>query len=64
MTTGRNHKVRKIKIELTGDFAKCDVKPQIRLKGLWLLSTGMVPNSYVEISNLKEGVLILRCFKA
>ena len=55
----RTSKARKLKIEATGDFAAGKVKPQIRLKGLWLSDAGFKPGKNVEVSVLKEGLLKL-----
>jgi hypothetical protein len=52
-------KARKLKIEATGDFAAGKVKPQIRLKGIWLADAGFKPGKNVEVSVLKEGLLKL-----
>src|SRR2546425_12028285 len=52
-------KARKLKVEATGDFAVGKVKPQIRLKGLWLSDAGFKPGKNVEVSVLKEGLLKL-----
>lgn len=56
-------KERKLKIEATGDFAAGKVKPQIRLKGLWLADAGFQPGKNVQVSVLKEGLLKLEVYE-
>ena len=56
-------KAMKLRIEATGDFAAGKVKPQIRLKGLWLADAGFQPGKDVQVSVLKEGLLKLEVFE-
>ena len=58
-TNRETPKTRKLKIEPTGDFAAGKIKPQIRLKGLWLADAGFKPGKNVEVSILKDGLLKL-----
>ncbi len=52
-------KARKLKIEAAYDFAVGKIRPQIRLKGIWLADAGFKPGKNVEVSVLKEGLLTL-----
>ena len=48
---------RTLKIINTGDGWKKEVKPQILLKGKWLLQAGFPPDAYVTITPKSEGIL-------
>ena len=48
---------RTLKITNTGDGWKKEVKPQILLKGKWLLQAGFPPNAHVVITTKSAGIL-------
>ena len=48
-------KTRTLKIEAVGDFAYRQVKPRIRLNGMWLEQAGFKPGHRVEIVSSKPG---------
>ena len=54
-----NPKTRILKVVETGDFWRKRTSPQIRLQGQWMLKAGILPNSYVEVTNPRPGVLVL-----
>ncbi|MHC1740150.1 MAG: hypothetical protein AB9897_03450 [Anaerolineaceae bacterium] len=54
-------KKRVLKIISVGEFRKKHLKAQIRLEGKWLVTAGLIPDTYVEVTNPQAGVLILRC---
>ena len=49
--------IRNLKVEATGDFFSCKVKPAIRLKGNWLARAGFVPDSRVRVVIRAAGIL-------
>lgn len=51
---------RKLTVQDVGDYFKKEVKPQIRLQGLWLIKAGLKPGSQVQVTNPQPGVLILQ----
>ncbi len=51
---------RKLTVQDVGDYFRKEVKPQIRLQGLWLLTAGLKPGSQVQVTNPQPGVLILQ----
>jgi hypothetical protein len=53
-------KTRSLKIEAVGDFARCKIKPRIRLTGHWLERAGFKPGHRVEIQSSKTGELTLQ----
>lgn len=53
-------KIRTLKIEEDGDFWKGDIKPKIRLRGLWLQQAGFQPGTRVSVNCIAHGVLELR----
>lgn len=48
---------RTLKITNTGDGWKKEVKPQILLKGKWLLQAGFPPDAHVTVTPKSEGIL-------
>ena len=52
-------KSRSLKIEAVGDFACHQVKPRIRLSGLWLEQAGFKPGHRVEVLVSKPGEMSL-----
>ena len=58
--TKHNSNKRKLKVEEVGDFYRKRTKPRIRLKGLWLMKAGILPNNHVVIENPEPGVLVLQ----
>lgn len=53
-------KSRNLKIESTGDYFAGKVKPQIRLKGIWLEHAGFRPDHHVAVYIIGRGFLALR----
>jgi len=53
-------KIRTLKIEEDGDFWKRNIKPKIRLRGLWLQQAGFKPGNRVSVNCIAHGVLELR----
>ena len=51
---------RILKIEETGDFYYCKVRPRIRLCGRWLERAGFKPGHRVQVEWIEAGVLSLR----
>ena len=51
---------RRLKVERTGDFFLKQVKPAIRLKGIWLARAGFLPDSRAIITLREPGVLEIR----
>ena len=64
MSNNSPQRVRILKVEDVGDRHKNEVKLQIRLRGKWLFTAGILANSRVEITNPREGLLIVRCIRA
>ena len=52
--------VRKLKIEVDGDFWKGLRKPKIRLVGRWLERAGFSPGKHVHVKCVAPGVIELR----
>ena len=57
--TGAKKHSHTLKIEAIGDFARCKVKPRIRLSGYWLERAGFKPGHRVAILLLKPGEMTL-----
>jgi hypothetical protein len=55
-----NLEIRILKVEEVGDFWRKNTKPRIRLKGKWMIKSGIFPNNYVQVSNPKPGVLVIQ----
>ena len=55
-----NSNKRILKVEEVGDFYRKRTKPLIRLKGIWLMKAGILPNNHVEVENPESGVLLLK----
>jgi len=53
-------KSRSLKIEAVGDFACHQIKPRIRLSGLWLEQAGFKPGHRVEVLVSKPGEMSLQ----
>lgn len=51
---------RILKIASIGEHRKLNQKAQVRLEGKWLVRAGLIPEKFVEITNPKPGILILR----
>ena len=49
-----------LKVRNIGDRYWKEVIPQIRLQGKWLLNTGIRPNSHVQITNPRDGELVIK----
>ena len=43
-----------------GDRYRKEVIPQIRLQGKWLLNTGIRPGTHVQITNPRNGELVIK----
>lgn len=48
----------------TGDFHQKQVKPQILLKGKWLIDMGFTPGQKVEITKKSTGIIEIAVKKA
>ena len=57
-------RTRNLKIEETGDFAKGEVVPKIRLCGQWLERAGFMPGQRVEVVVNYPGALTLHVIEA
>ena len=53
-------KPRVLKVHDAGDYYRKEVIPQIRLQGKWLLGAGLQPDTKVEVTNPKSGLLIIK----
>jgi len=51
---------RVLKVRNIGDRYWKEVTPQIRLQGKWLLNTGIRPDSHVQITNPRNGELVIK----
>ncbi len=51
---------RSLKVEATGDFWRGNVKPRIRLAGVWLERAGFKAGHRVQVSLAGPGILMLR----
>jgi hypothetical protein len=51
---------RTLKVHDVGDYYRKEVIPQIRLQGKWLLSAGLQPDTQVQVTNPREGVLVVK----
>lgn len=51
---------RILKIASVGEHRRLNRKAQIRLEGLWLTQAGLIPEKYVEVSNPRKGILVLK----
>ncbi len=60
MNEHRRNRARRLKIEAVGDFWQRQIKPRIRLSGLWLEDLGFTPGEYVHVVCVSSGVLELR----
>lgn len=62
LTTPRQESttLRILKIEADGDSWLGNIKPKIRLKGIWLKRAGFEPGGHVTVTCLMTGVLELR----
>jgi hypothetical protein len=60
----RSPRHRTLKIEAVGDFACGEIKPRIRLSGLWLERAGFKPGQRVEIHLHKPGEMRLQLMEA
>ena len=49
-----------LKVRNIGDRYRKEVTPQIRLQGKWLLNTGIRPDSHVQITNPRNGELVIK----
>ena len=49
--------VRELKIESTGDFYKGQVKPKIRISGIWLEKAGFKPGGRVSLKCVAPGII-------
>lgn len=58
MVTGTK-KTRSLKIEETGDFARAQIIPGIRLRGQWLAAAGFPPGARVRVTVLASGLIQL-----
>ena len=52
---------RVLKVRNIGDRYWKEVTPQIRLQGKWLLNAGIRPDSHVQITNPRNGELVIKC---
>lgn len=57
---GSHSHVRRLKIEIEGDFWKGLTKPKIRLIGRWLERAGFRPGHHVHVACVSPGVIELR----
>jgi type I toxin-antitoxin system toxin SymE len=57
-------KIRTLKIEEDGDFWRGNIRPKIRLRGLWLQQAGFHPGNRVSVNCIGHGVLELRSMPA
>jgi hypothetical protein len=53
-------KPRTLKVQDVGDYFRKEVKPEIRLRGQWLLAAGLEPETHVRITNPQPGVLVVK----
>ena len=51
---------RVLKVRNIGDRYWKEVTPQIRLQGKWLLNAGIRPDSHVQITNPRNGELVIK----
>ena len=51
---------RSLKIEATGDFARRQVVPKIRITGRWLERAGFPPGQRVTVEVTEAGCMTLR----
>lgn len=51
---------RILKVASVGEQRRLNQKAQVRLQGKWLVTAGMTPEKYVEISNPRKGILVLK----
>ncbi len=49
-----------LKVRNVGDRYRKEVNPQIRLQGKWLLNTGIRPGTHVQITNPRNGELVIK----
>ena len=49
-----------LKVRNIGDRYWKEVIPQIRLQGKWLLNTGIRADSHVQITNPRDGELVIK----
>ena len=49
-----------LKVRNIGDRYWKEVIPQIRLQGKWLLNTGISPDTHVQITNPRNGELVIK----
>ena len=49
-----------LKVRNIGDRYRKEVTPQIRLQGKWLLNTGIRADSHVQITNPRDGELVIK----
>lgn len=49
-----------LKVWNIGDRYRKEVTPQIRLQGNWLLNAGIRPDTHVQITNPRNGELVIK----
>ena len=49
-----------LKVRNIGDRYQKEVTPQIRLQGNWLLNAGIRPDTHVQITNPRNGELVIK----
>lgn len=54
---------RTLKVREVGDHYKKTAKPTIILMGWWLLQAGIKANQKVQVTNPKEGTLVIEVMK-
>jgi len=60
MSNSKLSKPRTLKVHDIGDYYKKEVIPQIRLQGRWLLGVGLQPDTKVQVTNPKPGILVVK----
>ncbi len=51
---------RILKVASVGEHRRLNQKAQVRLEGKWLVKAGITPEKFVEVTNPRPGILILR----